>query len=198
MKGGALLGLVGSNQKLSVGQPETDPEELAKRSTLQDSILTDADGKQKKLSDYRGSVVIVGFWATWSAPCLLELSTFGELANKYSSQGLKVIAVNIDEGEEGKAFARSFWEKKSLRIDSFFDAQKALAHQFDVEMLPSAFVLDRQGRLAFSGFGSNDWFSPMTVEFLEGLLAESADRSGADSADQSDSQSANPADGPSN
>jgi len=154
------------------GTIETDPQEIANRKNLPDFILTDADGKQKKLSDYRGNVVILSFWASWCGACLVELPTFAEIEKRLGDQGLRIIAVNVDEGDEGKTFAKDFWGKKKFAFPSFFDGQKALAQQFDVEMLPSNFVIDRQGRLAFSGFGANDWSNPQTVEFLEGLLQE--------------------------
>lgn len=158
----------------TIGVVEADPEEIAKRKALPDFILTDAEGKQKKLSDYRGNVVILSFWASWCGACLIELPTFAEIEKRLGEKGLRVMAVNVDEGDEGKVFARDFWAKKKFAFPSFFDGQKALAQQFDVEMLPSNFVIDRRGRLAFSGFGANDWTNPQTVEFLESLLLEKA------------------------
>ncbi len=151
---------------------EADPEELSKRKTIPDISLTEADGKQKKLADYRGNVVILSFWASWCAPCLVELPTFAELEKRFLDMGLRVLAVNVDEGDTGKTFAKDFWTKKAFAFPSFFDPQKTVAGQFEVDMLPSTFVIDRQGRVAFSGFGANDWSSPQTLEILENILAE--------------------------
>lgn len=151
---------------------ETDPEEIAQRPALTDFILTDAEGKQKKLSDFRGKVVILSFWASWCAPCLVELPTFAEIERKYSSHGLRVVAVNVDEGDDGVNVAKDFWAKEAFTFPNFFDRQKELAHKFDVEMLPSNFVIDKHGRLAFSSFGANDWSGTQTAEFLENLMAE--------------------------
>lgn len=151
---------------------ESDPAEIASRPVVDDFILTDADGNQKKLSDYRGKVVILSFWASWCAPCLLELPTFAELESKYFEHGLRVLAVNVDEGEEGVSIAREFWAKEKFQFPNFFDRQKQLAHKFEVEMLPSNFVIDKHGRLAFSSFGANDWSGTQTVEILENLLSE--------------------------
>jgi peroxiredoxin len=153
---------------------ESDAEEIAKREPVQDFILTDAEGKQKKLSEYRGNVVILSFWASWCTPCLVELPTFGEIEKRLHDKGLRVLAINVDEGDEGKTFAKDMWAKKQFTFPSYFDGTKTIAQQFDVEALPSNFVIDRQGRVAFSGFGANDWANPQTVEFIESLLAESA------------------------
>lgn len=161
----------------SAGVAETDPTELAKREPIKDFILTDAEGKQKKLSDFRGNVVVLSFWASWCTPCLVELPTFAELEKKYHDRGLRILAVNVDEGDDGKKFAHDFWAREKFTFPSFFDTHKELSQQFEIEMLPSNFVIDRQGRLVFSGFGANDWSNSQTTEFLEGLLQEPAQES---------------------
>lgn len=155
---------------------ESDPEEIAKRTAVQDFILTDASGQTKKLSDFRGNVVILSFWASWCAPCLEELPTFAQLSKRLGDRNLRVIPVNVEEGDDGKNFAKKFWAAQhfdqEFHMPSFFDTTKELASQFQVEMLPANFVIDREGRLAFSSFGANDWTNPETLEFLESLLQE--------------------------
>ena len=170
---GYFTGLHGPKpESVQLPASEVDPEEIAKRPTLADFILTDAEGKQKKLSDFRGNIVILSFWASWCTPCLVELPTFAEMEKKYNEKGLRVIAVNVDDGEEGRNTAKEFWSKEKFPFPNFFDAQKELAQKFEVDMLPSNFVIDKHGRLAFSGFGANDWSSPQNIEFIESLLAE--------------------------
>jgi len=175
---------------------ESDPEEIAKRPQVTDFILTDSEGKQKKLSDFRGNVVILSFWASWCTPCLVELPTFAEIEKRYNGRGLRVIAVNVDEGDVGKTFAKDYWTKEKFTFGSYFDDGKKLSQQFDVEMLPSNFVIDRQGRLAFSGFGANDWSNPQTKDFVESLLQERP----ADASDEkpNEKQGDLPKDGPGN
>jgi peroxiredoxin len=154
------------------GVVEPDPTEVAKRTPIQDFTLTDAEGRQKKLSDMKGEVVILSFWASWCTPCLVELPTFAEIEKKFHDRGLRVVAVNVDEGDEGKNFAHDFWAKRQFPFPTYFDTQKTLAQQFEVDMLPSNFVIDRQGRLVFSSFGANDWSNAQTLDFIEGLLQE--------------------------
>jgi peroxiredoxin len=154
------------------GVVEPDPTEVAKRTPIQDFTLTDASGGQKKLSEMKGEVIILSFWASWCTPCLVELPTFAEIQKKFRDRGLRVVAVNVDEGDEGKNFARDFWAKRQFPFPTYFDTQKNLAQQFEVDMLPSNFVIDRQGRLVFSSFGANNWSNNQTLDFLEGLLQE--------------------------
>lgn len=131
------------------GAPPTET-----RTPAPDIVLTDADGKTKKLSDYRGQVVVLSFWASWCSPCLVELPTFAELKNKFKDQGLEIVPVNVDEGDVGRLFVKDFWPAKNFAFPSFFDPDRKLAEQFQVEILPSNFVIDRQGRIVFSGFGA--------------------------------------------
>ena len=177
----ASIGLFSGMRKSPIVPPsatnavDADPDEVAKRTPVQDFILTDASGQTKKLSDYRGNVVILSFWASWCAPCLDELPTFGQLSKDYYARGLRVLPVNVEEGDEGKNFAVKFWAAQHFTAEhmpAFYDTNKALASQFQVEMLPANFVIDREGRLAFSSFGANEWTNPETIEYIEGLLQE--------------------------
>jgi thiol-disulfide isomerase/thioredoxin len=154
------------------GAMEASPVE--NRENVPDFILTDPAGKQKKLSEYRGKVVIVSFWASWCAPCLIELPTFAELEKKYGSRGLEVLPVNVEEGTVGTDFAKDFWAKNKLPFTNFTDPSFTMAQHFEVDVLPSNFVLDKQGRLVFSSFGANDWSASDTKEFIENLLDEPA------------------------
>lgn len=149
-----------------------DAEEIATRKPVQDFILTEENGATKKLSDFRGNVVILSFWASWCGPCLAELPTFAEIEKKFREKGLRVISVNVDEGEEGRVFAKDFWPKKGLQFTNYFDVKKDLANQFEVDMLPSNFVIDRQGRLVFSSAGASDWTSQDTQDLIESVLRE--------------------------
>jgi peroxiredoxin len=165
-------GFFGPKPVPTVVVEDNEIDEIAKRQPLDDFTLTDAEGRQKKLSDYHGNVVILSFWASWCTPCLVELPTFAELEKKFYDRGLRIVAVNLDEGDDGKNFAKDFWPKQGFKIPSSYDTTKALSQKFDVEMLPSNFVIDRQGRLVFSGFGANDWNNQQTVDFIDGLLDE--------------------------
>ena len=151
---------------------ELDPNELAQRPLIKDFTITDDSGKAVKFSSFKGQVVILSFWASWCTPCLMELPTFADLQKKFEKRGFKVVTVNIDDGEEGKKFAKDFWNKNQFPFASFFDPSKLASQQFEVEMLPSNFVIDRQGRQVFSSFGSNDWSTQTTMDTIEGLLQE--------------------------
>ncbi len=153
---------------------ELDPSQVAKRKILPNYNFIDADQKVHKLTDYHGNVLILSFWASWCSPCLVELPTFSQMQKKLKNGELKVLAVNAEDGDDGKKFAEDFWKRNKFDFMSFFDTSKELAQSFEVELLPSNFVIDKSGRLVFSGFGSTDWSSPQIVEMIDGLSQEVA------------------------
>ena len=162
--------------KVPLKSPEatvSDPVDVSNRTPVTDFIVTDAKGVQKKLSDFRGNVVILSFWASWCAPCLIELPTFAELQNKFKDKGLRVFAVNVDE-DDSKKDAEELFAKRNFPFETYYDSTKSVAQQFKIDVLPSNFVIDREGRLVFSGFGANDWASDETLDFIQGLLQETA------------------------
>ncbi len=170
---GYLRTSFGPNAEMAkTSSPGLDPMETASRQPVGDFQLTDADGKQTPFSSYKGHVVILSFWASWCTPCLVELPTFAEIGERLHDKGLRVVPVNVDEAGVGVPFAREFWGKKKFEFPSFFDANKELAAKFGVDILPANFVIDRSGRIAFSGFGANDWSNDETAETIESLLEE--------------------------
>ena len=153
---------------------ELDPDQVEKRQILPDYIFKDALAKTSKLSDFHGQVLILSFWASWCSPCLVELPTFAQMKKKLKAEHLQILAVNLEEDEGGKKFAQDFWARNKFDFLSFFDPTKELAQNFQVDLLPSNFVIDKSGRLAFSGFGSTDWGSSQIVDLIDGLLQEPA------------------------
>ncbi len=153
---------------------ELDPGQVEKRQILPDYVFTDKNAKTYKLSDFHGQVLILSFWASWCSPCLVELPTFSQMKKKLKNQSLQILAVNVEDGDDGKKFAEDFWARNKFDFMSFFDAGKELAQNFQVDLLPSNFVIDKSGRLAFSGFGSTDWGSSQIVDLIDGLLQETA------------------------
>lgn len=149
-----------------------DSSEIEERKPVGEFDLIEADGKKVSIQDYRGKVVILSFWASWCTPCLVELPTFAQIEKKFGDRGFAVVPVNVDDGDVGKNFAKEFWSKNGFEFPSFYDTQKELAEKFEVDILPSNFVIDRQGRIVFSGFGATDWTAPETAEIIEGLVNE--------------------------
>lgn len=161
-----------SSKTSSLGLDSLDAQA---RKPVGDFSLVDEQGKETLFSSYKGKVVILAFWASWCPPCLMELPTFAEIEERFHDKGLRVVPVNVDEAAIGVPFAKDFWAQKKFAFPTFFDAAKTLAAKFEVDMLPANFVIDRSGRIVFSGFGANDWSNDQTVEIIESLLEETSD-----------------------
>ena len=110
-----------------------------------DFTLQDLHGKPFALSDYKGKVVLLDFWATWCPPCRKEIPGFIELYNKYRSRGFAVIGVSMDEStSDVKRFAKQFNMNYPILMGAGRDD---LESAFGPLPLPTAFVIGRDGRI---------------------------------------------------
>jgi thiol-disulfide isomerase/thioredoxin len=96
------------------------------------------------LARYRGQVVVVDFWASWCKPCRQSIPWLNGLRERYGSQGLTVIGINVD-ADHGDA--EKFQREVPIAFDVLYDPQGKLAEQFGVQGMPSTFVFDRDGKL---------------------------------------------------
>ncbi len=116
--------------------------------------LTDLNGKQVSLADYRGKAVLINFWATWCGPCKLETPWLVELRNKYAGQGFEVLGID-SEGDSAKPGSES-WNKDKAAVQKFVQQMKmpypvlmngdSLAKPYGgLDDLPESFYVNRQG-----------------------------------------------------
>ena len=130
-----------------------------------------ANGESVSISDYKGKVTVVDFWASWCRPCKEEFPFLIELNNNYSEKGFAFLAVNLDEEI---ANMNNFLKKysKDINFKIITDPDSKIANQFNIEAIPSTFVLDKKGVLRYMHVG----FSPGDKEKfkteIETLLSE--------------------------
>jgi thiol-disulfide isomerase/thioredoxin len=110
-----------------------------------DFALTGADGSSIRLSDYRGKVVLLNFWATWCPPCRAEIPWFVEFQRTFGKQGLAVIGVSLDE--DGWKVVRPYLDKQKMNYAVGIGGEW-LAQKFGgVESLPETLLIGRDGRI---------------------------------------------------
>jgi peroxiredoxin len=107
--------------------------------------LKDVDGKAVKLSDFKGKVVILDFWATWCPPCRKEIPGFVELQEAYKDKGLVVIGVSLDE--EGAAVVKPFMTEYKVNYPMVIGDGKTVEAYGGISGIPTTFIIDKEGKI---------------------------------------------------
>ena len=107
-------------------------------------------GEELDLSDYRGKVVVLDFWASWCVPCRRSFPWLNGMHDKYASDGLVIIGVNVDQEP---ASAAKFLQKFPASFQISYDTNGILAKKFDVQGMPSSFVIGRDGQTSARHLG---------------------------------------------
>lgn len=142
------------------------------RSKASDFSLRTVTGERAKLSDYKGKVVLLSFWATWCGPCKQELPVLQRFLEKHGAEGLAVLAVNIDDPKTA-AEVRRFVTDKKLTMPVPLDPESEVLGKFNPKQaLPFLAIVDREGRLAFRHTGFGEGAEKKIEEEIAQLLAE--------------------------
>ena len=127
--------------------------------------LLNGAGTQIFLSDFKGKVVLVNFWATWCAPCVREMPGIDKLQAKLGGKDFTIVAVNEDRG--GVASAKPFLEKLgTTNLALYVDSKMAMMRAFKVRGLPTSFLLDREGRIVGKLEGIAEWDAPEVEDLI--------------------------------
>lgn len=135
-----------------------------------DFSLKSLDGKTVKLSDLRGKVVLVHFWATWCPACIEEMPTLQALSNKFTGTNLTILAISVDEG--GADIVSSFMHRNKLSLTTLLDSNQSVTSRYGTFKFPETYVIDRTGVVRYKAIGAYDWTQPDNVRALNSLLAE--------------------------
>jgi len=138
--------------------------------TAPDFALKDLHGRTGRLSDYRGKVLLLNFWATWCGPCRVELPTIEALYEDLGGRDFEVVAVAGDY--EGVDKVAPFMEQLQLTFRGLLDDTGKVQDQYFVNALPMTFVLDRDGVVVYKLVGFFDWNQPQFRNLVQGLLDE--------------------------
>jgi cytochrome c biogenesis protein CcmG/thiol:disulfide interchange protein DsbE len=132
-----------------------------------------AGTKARSIADYKGQVVLLNIWATWCNPCRAEMPSMQRLQSELGPQGLKIVAVSIDQPGMEQAI-RDFTKELGLTFDVLYDATQNIQLQYVTSGVPETFVIGRDGVIRKRISGATDWNADSQKALLRQLLAEPA------------------------
>ncbi|WP_321372260.1 TlpA disulfide reductase family protein [uncultured Desulfuromusa sp.] len=133
-----------------------------------DFTLTNMQGEEVTLSQFRGKVVILNFWATWCPPCREEMPSMERLYRDLESKGLVMLAVNVEEN--GKEAVTQFLQKRSYSFPILLDSENVAQNTYGVFRFPESFIIDRNGIVIEKIIGGRNWLSGPTFKVINFLI----------------------------
>ena len=130
--------------------------------------VRDLKGNLDSLANYSGKVVILNLWATWCGPCRIEMPGFEKLYRRFRSEGLTILAVSLDKGND-KAVAE-FAREYNLSFPILIDDKEEVERRYHTFTIPTTYVIDRSGKIVFKVDGAKNWESEDTFRSIEFLL----------------------------
>lgn len=140
-----------------------------KQSAAPDFTLKSVDGENLKLSEHRGEVVLINFWASWCGPCRQEMPILSELHDKYKSLGFTVLGVNVEE-DPGKAM--KLLEEQPVSFPVLLDSNSVVSKQYDVVAMPSTVIVDRNGNMRYLHKGYKPGLEDVYLQQVRDLIRE--------------------------
>lgn len=136
-----------------------------------DFELQNMDEEKVKLSDYRGKVVLLNFWATWCPPCIREMPSMERLQQKIGDEAFRVIAVNQMEGTD-EVFAFTGQLEMEPTFEILFDTNSEVSLEYVVRGLPTTYLIDKKGNIRYRAVGGREFDHAEVIKIIKQLIAE--------------------------
>jgi peroxiredoxin len=150
---------VACGQAIAANQPTMAP----------DFTLKSRDGVNIKLSELRGQVVMVNFWASWCGPCRQEMPLLQQLFDRYQSLGFSLLGVNVDED---RAAADKMLSDVPVSFPILYDDRSKVSKQYQVKAMPTTIMVDRDGRIRYLHKGYKPGYEEDYQQQIRELLRE--------------------------
>ncbi len=130
--------------------------------------LWDLNDDVVSLSQYRGKVVFLNFWATWCGPCRVEMPAMEQLYREFDRKDFEVLAISTDP--QGVTVTRPFKDSLGLTFPILHDSDFRVGISYGARSLPMTFLVDRRGIITHRIFGARDWRSPEARQLIRTVL----------------------------
>jgi len=134
-----------------------------------DFTLPARDGGEVRLSELKGQVVMINFWATWCGPCRQEMPLLQQIHAKYEPLGFTMLGVNV---EPDSAAAQNWLKDMPVSFPIVFDRKSEVSSSFGVEAMPSSVLIDREGRVRHVHRGYKPGDEAVYADLVRGLVKE--------------------------
>ncbi len=134
-----------------------------------DFTLKSMSGENLRLSEFRGEVVMINFWASWCGPCRQEMPLLDELYSQYSSLGFTILGVNVEENSEQ---AKAILKQIPVTFPVLFDNESKVSKLYDVVAMPSTVLVDRDGNVRYLHHGYKPGYEQDYQQQVRSLIRE--------------------------
>ncbi|MBX3324605.1 MAG: TlpA disulfide reductase family protein [Nitrospira sp.] len=174
-----LPGLLAVGVLVTVSVVDAQPPQSVKRSAVERGVvqvgdeapnftLQDLAGNVISLSQLRGKVVLLNFWATWCGPCRVEMPAMEQLYRTLPRGQFEILAVSTDA--QGAAVTRPFQKRMGFTFPILHDSEYRVGLAYGARTIPITFMVDRQGVVRQKIFGARDWDSPEARDLIHALM----------------------------
>ena len=138
---------------------------IEKPKIYKDVIFKDINGKDINISEYKGKLLILNFWATWCAPCKEEMPSLDRLIRNVKFKNLKIFPINV--GQENSAKSKNFFETLNIQnLEIYFDPKIKLVKKFTLRGIPTSIIFNKKGEEFARVIGSIDFNDEEFIKWL--------------------------------
>jgi peroxiredoxin len=134
-----------------------------------DFTLKSRSGENLKLSEFRGDVVLINFWASWCGPCRQEMPLLDQLYQRYNPIGFTILGINVEENSDQ---ARRLLKEVPVSFPILFDTQNTVSKLYNLVGMPSTMIVDRDGNIRYQHFAYLPGYEKKYEEQIKELLRE--------------------------
>jgi thiol-disulfide isomerase/thioredoxin len=129
------------------------------------------DGETEDLGQHQEEITLINFWATWCAPCLIEIPTLLELEEQLNTTSFKVVFISFDYPKEPEDLHKRMAALKIPDIKTYYVKDTQLWDLLDVKSLPFSIVVNKKSEILYQFYGEADWSQASAIAFFKSLLS---------------------------
>ena len=162
-----FFGVVGCLAALAIYQELQGPGPTLQGSQAPDFELKNSEGETVRLSDYRGNLVFLNFWATWCPPCIEELPAMMEMNRTFEGRRFEMLGISVDTRWDD---VNGYLDEHGFELSTVLDPGQNTKQAYKVTGFPETFLIDGDGTVLKKYIGAWPWATPKMIAEVEGFL----------------------------